>query len=134
MTKSLVINVVAGCVLEKGSRYLLVQEKKESAYEQWNLPAGRVDEDETLQQAAAREVYEETGFTVEVLEELCVEHPSAKRPVLHSFKANILGGDLKIPANELLDARWFTYAEIKQLQADGKLRVDWVVRSIEACR
>ena len=37
-------------------------------HDDWSLPKGKVDSDETLQQTAAREVEEETGMRPRVLE------------------------------------------------------------------
>lgn len=108
--------------------------EKESAYGKWNLPAGRVDEGENFQEAAVREVFEETGFHVEIIKDLPVEHLDPSRPVLHAFQAVITSGELAFPADELLDARWLTNEEILDLQAKGEIRTDWVVRSIESCR
>ena len=47
--------VVAGVVLEHDGTYLLVQEKQPRAYGLWNLPAGRVDEGDTIEQTAVKE-------------------------------------------------------------------------------
>lgn len=126
--------IVAGCVLEKDGKYLLVQEKQEKAYGKWNLPAGHVDAGETIEQAAVRETLEETGYHVELEEKLRVEHPDVLRPVLHSFKAKITGGELKFPKNELLDAQWFSPQEIQELHREGKIRADWVINSVQDAR
>jgi NADH pyrophosphatase NudC (nudix superfamily) len=131
MSKYLLVPVVAGCVIQKDDKYLLVQEKQQKAYGLWNLPAGHVDEGETLEVAARREALEETGFVVELDKKLEVEHPDISRPVLHAYQAHILSGELTINTKELLDVRWFTLEEIKRLQAAGKLRNDWVVNSIK---
>jgi ADP-ribose pyrophosphatase YjhB (NUDIX family) len=135
MSEPQLTRIVAGCVLEQDGKYLLVQEKKEAAYGMWNLPAGRVDIGETIEQAAAvREVFEETGYKVELVSKLRVEHDDASRPVLHSYRANIIGGGLAFPKEELLDARWFTFEEVGALFRDGKIRAKWVVNSIEDAR
>jgi 8-oxo-dGTP diphosphatase len=134
MSKSLLVAVVAGCVIEKDDKYLLVQEKQPKAYGLWNLPAGHVDEGETFEEAAIREAHEETGFSVELGQKLETVHPSTDRPVLHAYKASIISGELKIDPNELLDVRWFTFQEIEALQADNKLRNDWVIDTIKLTR
>lgn len=59
--------VVAGCVIKKDGNYLLVQERQPKVYGKWNLPAGHVDKDETIEQAAVREAKEETGYEVELI-------------------------------------------------------------------
>ncbi|WP_215776523.1 phosphatase PAP2 family protein [Paludibacterium sp. B53371] len=53
----------AGCALRDGERLLLVQGGPAN---QWSLPAGYIDGEETGQQAAARETLEETGLAVRV--------------------------------------------------------------------
>ena len=134
MTDFQQVPVVAGCVLERDGKYLLVQEKNPKVYGKWNLPAGHVDIGETIEAAAVREAHEETGFEVELGAQISVEHPSIERPVLHAFQARIVGGELTIPPEELLDAKWFTIEEIRRLEQNGELRNDWVSRTINLSR
>ena len=60
--------VVAGAVLKKDGKYLLVQEAQSKAYGLWNLPAGRVDVGDTIEQTAVKEAKEESGFDVKLFE------------------------------------------------------------------
>ncbi len=114
---------------EKG-RYLLVQEKQQKAYGLWNLAAGHVDEGESFQQAAIREAKEESGYDVRADEELVSQLNRHKTHSLHSFRGEVIGGELTVPKSELLDVRWLTLDEIKQLEKDGKIRDPWVMQSI----
>lgn len=114
-TPNVKVLVIAGVVLEKDGKYLLIQEKKPDVYGTWNLPGGRVDVGETLEQAAKREAKEESGYDVEVGEELLLLHQTAEVPIIHSFAATITGGALKFPEDEALDAQWFTWEEVQQL-------------------
>ena len=134
MTEFQLTTIVAGCVIEQDEKYLLVQEKKESAHGLWNLPSGRVDDGESFKQTAVREVFEETGYEVEIIKKLLIDHYEPARPVLHSYKAKIIGGGLNIPREHFLDARWFTFDEVMILWSRGKLRIDWVAKSIEKAR
>jgi ADP-ribose pyrophosphatase YjhB (NUDIX family) len=122
------INVVAGVLLELEGKYLLVQEKQPKAYKKWNLPAGKVDVGETLEEATVREAQEETGFEVRLLHKIGIYQNLAQEPVKHIYKAEIVGGKLAIPENEMLDARWFTVAEIKDMK--DQLRNAFVLDSI----
>jgi 8-oxo-dGTP diphosphatase len=131
MKEPQLVQVVSGCILEKDSKYLLVQEKLEKVYGLWNLPAGKVDIGETIEQAAVREVFEETGYIVELEGKISVDHSDINHPVRHIFKAKITGGELKIPNGEVLDAKWLSFSEIQDLYAQEKLRSDWVIESIE---
>lgn len=119
------VSVVAGCLICNDNKYLLVQERKASMHGQWNLPAGRVHESESLEQAAAREVLEETGYVVEVGQQVIVAHYAANEPVLHAYEAKIVGGELQPSPDDVLDAQWFSIEEIVELHKQGKLRVDW---------
>jgi ADP-ribose pyrophosphatase YjhB (NUDIX family) len=66
MNTSQMTAIVAGCVLRQNDKFLLVQEKLPKVYGKWNLPAGHVDIGETIEDAAVREVLEETGHTVQI--------------------------------------------------------------------
>jgi ADP-ribose pyrophosphatase YjhB (NUDIX family) len=130
--------MVAGVVLNKEGKYLLVQEKKASVYGKWNLPAGKVDEGYSLEETAVKEAREETavkeareetGFSVELKGKLGIYQDKVDEPVKHIFEAEIIGGDLAFPKNEILDAKWFTFQEILDMKKD--LRVDCVWQAIE---
>lgn len=128
------LKLVAGCVLQKNGKYLLVQEKLPKAYGKWNLPAGHVDPGESTVDAAVREVQEETGFIVEVDTEVFSESIPEREREFHIFAAQIIGGALSVQPEEILDAQWFSIDEIYQLQKDGQLRSDWMVKAIENSR
>jgi 8-oxo-dGTP diphosphatase len=121
------VEVVAGCVIRKDGKYLLVQEKQAKAYGLWNLPAGHVDKGETIKRAAVREVKEEVGYDVRLKHELMVTHENANTPVKHAFAAEIIGGNFKLQTNELLDAKWYSYSEIGDLRKRNQLRAkEWI--------
>lgn len=130
--KLLKVFLVAGCLIEQEGKYLLIQEKSPDIYGLWNLPAGKVELGQTLKEAAVREAKEETGYDVRVIKDIGVYHKDGQRSVKHAFLARIIGGDLDIPDDEILDAKWLTYEEIQKLQNDGALRDEWVLRAIEA--
>lgn len=121
---------VAGVVIEKKGKYLLVQEKQKRAYKLWNLPAGRMDDGESLEDAAAREASEETGFDVKVIQLLGEWRDESTGAMLYAYSADIVGGELSWPEDEILDAQWFSLEEIETLQ--NNLRHPWVIESIRA--
>lgn len=110
--------IVCGVVIEKDGKYLLVQEKQPKAYGKWNLPAGRVDMGESLEQAAIREAKEECGFDVELTEHILTLHQAVDLPVLHAYNGKIVGGELQFPQDEILDAKWLSLDEIKAMEKD----------------
>ncbi|MCK9401602.1 MAG: NUDIX domain-containing protein [Bacteroidales bacterium] len=120
--------VVAGVVIKQDGKYLLVQEKQPNAYGLWNLPAGRVDFGDTIEQTAVKEAKEETGYDVELIRKLDIFQDAANEAVKHAFEAKIVGGDLHFSEDELLDARWFTFEEIEAMK--DKLRSAWIFAGI----
>ncbi len=119
--------VIAGVVISKDGKYLLVQEKKLEAYGLWNLPAGRLEAGETVEELAVREAKEEAGFDVELTKKIKV-FDSGLFPI-HIFEAKIIGGDGKFLSEEILDTKWFSTQEINGIK--GKLRhPDWITESI----
>jgi ADP-ribose pyrophosphatase YjhB (NUDIX family) len=123
--------IVCGVLIEKDGKFLLVQEKQPKAYKKWNLPAGKVDTGETLEQAAIREAKEECGYDVELVRELLVLHPAADRPVLHAYYAKIVGGELAFPEYEILNAKWFTRQEIVDMK-DEIRTPEYVMGALQA--
>lgn len=57
----------AGCVVVDGTKVLLITDEH---YKIWAFPKGHVDEGETIEQTAVREVLEETGYEVELIKRL----------------------------------------------------------------
>lgn len=98
--------VAAGVVLHQG-RVLLVQRAAEPGRGLWALPAGYVDRGEVVEEAAAREVQEETGLRVRVLG-LVGLFSRRDDPVVLAVYAMEAPTDALSPNQETLDARWFT--------------------------
>lgn len=122
------VEVVAGVVLKKDNKYLLLQEKQPKAYMLWNFPAGKIDLGESLEEAAIRETKEESGYDVELVREIKIFHEKSISAVKHVFEGKIIGGELKFPEDEMFDAKWFTYEEIKNMK--DKLRGEWILDTI----
>ena len=120
--------VVAGVVIEKDGKYLLVQEKAK-CYGKWNLPAGRVEKGDSFEKTAIKEAKEETGFDVELTAKIGIFQEKPENAVKHAYQAKIIGGELTVPKDELLDARWFTIDEIEKMK--DQLREKWVIDAIK---
>jgi 8-oxo-dGTP diphosphatase len=83
------------------------------AYDDWTLPKGKVDGDETLEQACLREVEEETGLRCELGEPIgSTEYRDRKgRPkTVFYWKLRPLGGTFR-PTEEVDELRWLTLEE-----------------------
>jgi NADH pyrophosphatase NudC (nudix superfamily) len=125
--------MVAGVVVKKDGKFLLIQENRPhnpKVHETWNLPAGKVDEGDSLESAAIREAKEESGFDVEIIRKVGTYQENVSVPVKHAFEAKIIGGEINFPKDEILDARWFTLEEVRAMK--DKLRDEWVLQAIES--
>ena len=105
--------VIVGGVIEKNGKYLLVQETR-NCRGKWNLPAGHVDANETIQDAAKREIKEESGVDVELTGVYQIGNRKIENDVFVSviFTAELVGGEINYNENEIMDVRWFSYDEI----------------------
>lgn len=123
--------VVSACLIKKDNKYLLVQESQPKAYGLWNLPAGHVDKGEKIRDAAIREAKEETGYEVALIKEVAILHEEATNAVKHIFSANVIGGDISLKPDEILDIKWMTFDEVKSINDSGKIRRPWVWNIIQ---
>ncbi|GAB6929162.1 NUDIX hydrolase [Paenibacillus sp. JCM 10914] len=92
---------VTGILVEDG-KILLVKQNVTSDRE-WSLPGGRVEQGETLEDAIAREIEEETGLNTKVSKLLYIcDKPDASPSLLHiTFLLEKIGGEICFPSNEL---------------------------------
>lgn len=95
----------------------------------WCLPGGHMDPGESVAEACAREVFEETGLQIQVGKLIGVysdphrrvDYPDGRRvqSVVLTFEAQPIGGDLSL-SNETSAYGWFLPAEIDALDlVDG---------------
>lgn len=124
-------SIVAGTVIKQDGKYVLVQEKQAKAYGLWNLPAGRVEVGHTIEETAIKESKEETGFDVRLIKKIDIFQHDTSVPPAHAFLAEITGGAIAFPEDEIMDVQWFSFAEICDLEKDGKTRGEWVRQAVE---
>jgi mutator protein MutT len=57
---------LAGCILQDKYDRIGLLHRNKSGLRQWELPGGKIERDETAEQAAIRELEEELGVTVQI--------------------------------------------------------------------
>jgi 8-oxo-dGTP pyrophosphatase MutT (NUDIX family) len=104
-----------GVVLDRKGRVLLVHRRR---YDDWSFPKGGVDEGESLEQAALREVKEEAGVECEVIRQLSTSRYSfttrkgeTKLKVVYYFLMKITGGQAFADGLETDEAIWCSVEE-----------------------
>ncbi|HEU4731982.1 MAG TPA: NUDIX domain-containing protein [Kofleriaceae bacterium] len=107
---------VGAIIFDQAGRVLLVERGKPPSLGLWSVPGGKLELRETLAQAVAREVREETGLHVEVGPLACVlERMSADHHfVLLDYFARVTGGTLAA-ASDARDARFVGPDELSSL-------------------
>ncbi len=116
--------VAVGAIVIRDNKVLLVKRKQPPGKGLWAIPGGRVELGETLQEAAEREVREETRvairprhpvYTFEVIER---DHAGRIRfhYVIVDLIADYVGGEPN-PGDDACEARWVTFEELKNLAA-----------------
>jgi len=103
--------IVVGCVPEAGSRILLCRRAIDPRYGYWTLPAGFMENGETLAQGAARETQEEALAQVEVRDLLAIVDVTHARQVHMMFRATLLNGRYGV-GHESLEVELFEPRDI----------------------
>ena len=116
--------IVSGGLIEKNGKYLLVKENQKICRGKWNIPAGGVDDNENIIEAAKREIFEETGCSVKIngLLEIINQNLENVDLLLFIFDAELVKENLQIDGEEISDIGWFSYEEIINMKSD--LRAD----------
>lgn len=103
-----------------GPELLLVKRRFDPHAGTWALPGGFLDQDETVDEAAARELAEETAVTEAVLRQLRVYSEGAGRWVLVSAHFGTVADDIEPTAgDDAADARWWRVSLLGKLRYSG---------------
>ncbi len=114
--------VAVGAVVFKENRVLLVRRGQPPAEDLWAIPGGSVEIGETLQQAAEREIWEETGIRIRAAKPVytfdVIERDESQGIRFHyviiDLSADYVSGELAA-GDDAVEARWVSAEEIKTL-------------------
>lgn len=121
-TRKRIILGVGAVVWNDREQVLLIRRRNPPRQDEWSLPGGKVEFGETLEEALAREVREETGLEIEIVglidvAELVRDARAGGEDghyVLVDFCARLLSGD-PAAASDASEACWFSVAEVDAL-------------------
>jgi 8-oxo-dGTP diphosphatase len=110
-------------ILDSADRVLMVRHRVEARYDFWVTPGGGVKGSETLEQAAEREVLEETGLRAKAEQLVYIEefYNPETRHCKFWFLGKAVQGPIDVSAPEardefIVEAAWLTQSEINNRQ------------------
>jgi 8-oxo-dGTP diphosphatase len=99
--------IVAAVVPVQDGKVALVRRGMNPGRGLWVFPGGYVDVGENVEDAARREVWEETGLRVKLDRLVGVYSRSGEDIVLVVYSGDVIGGELMF-GDEEVDAKWFS--------------------------
>jgi 8-oxo-dGTP diphosphatase len=127
-----------GALVQRQGRILLVRRGGEPGLGLWSLPGGVLEPGEMLENGVRREVFEETGLTVQtvrlfdVFERILRDKKDRLEYhyVLLDYLCRVTGGELK-PGGDASDAAWVRREELaRRPMTEGTL--DVILRAFRA--
>jgi 8-oxo-dGTP diphosphatase len=120
------VRAAGGVLVRPGAAGLEVAVIHRPKYEDWSLPKGKLDGDETFEQAALREVEEETGMRAELGPELSpvsYRDRKGRTKLVRYWLMRMLEGQFR-PGSEVDELRWLDpegAQELLSYEHDAKL-------------
>ena len=118
--------VAVGAVVFNDERVLLVRRGQPPSEDLWAIPGGSVEIGETLQEAAEREILEETGIKIRAGEPVftfdVIDRDRTGKIRFHyvivDLEADYISGDPNA-GDDAAEARWVTAQEINELRVSA---------------
>ena len=121
--------VAVGAVVFKEDKVLLVLRGKPPAEKQWSIPGGCVELGETLQEAAEREIAEETGIAIQASKPIytfdVIEHDENGHIRFHyvivDLAADYVSGELRA-GDDAVDVSWVSLKDLNNRNVSDATR------------
>lgn len=131
MTQNGIILVVSVTIF-RNDEVLLIKENKPTAFNKWNFPGGRIEFGEDILYAARREVKEETGLEVKIINTTGVYNfisSTNNQVILFHFTGEVTGGSLILGEDEISDSSWVKVKDLEKFN-NGELREPKILKQI----
>ena len=116
---------VVAAVKEDGCMIMVRQFRKPAERVMLEVPAGKIDEGETPEEAALRELKEETGYVAGSIQKLTEMYPSVgySEEVLHLFLCtNLTPGETDFDENEAIDIEEYPIEQLFSMVMNGEIQ------------
>lgn len=125
--------LVVGILVRNKNKFLLSREKLEGGKDYWIVPGGKVEFGETLEDAAKREILEETGVVVKELKFLAYKEaifPGYNYHTVIFFFETLTGSfDLRDDIEgKVIESKWFTKKEAISLNLVDS--AEWLFKEV----
>ncbi|TDM07885.1 NUDIX hydrolase [Macrococcus lamae] len=104
----------------KENKILMVLQGTPDEEKLWTVPSGGLEEGEQYEQCCIREVYEETGFTVKIVQFLSTKETTIKdfKVTVQYFLVEITGGSLTLhdPDELIHEIAWIDSERLKEIK------------------
>ncbi|HEY8941179.1 MAG TPA: NUDIX hydrolase [Cellvibrio sp.] len=126
-------HITVATIVERDKRFLMVYEESDGK-KVYNQPAGHLDPNETLHEAAIRETLEETGWNIQLTGVVGVNLYTAPANGITylrtTFIADALSHDASRPLDTgIIEAVWLTYEQL--LERKEQLRSPMTLQIID---
>lgn len=125
-----------GLIFDDQGRVAIIARHSRSGHIEWCLPKGHIEQGETPEQTAVREVHEETGILGEVVTSIAtIDYwftGTAQRvhKLVHHYALRMIGGELTVegdPDHEAEDAAWVDFDDLASvLSYPNERRIAWL--------
>lgn len=116
----IILTFAGGCVINENGEVLL---QKRTDFDAWGFPGGSIEFGETPEMTAIREIKEETGMDVEIIEligvytEFDMIYPNGDKAqsICIAYKLKAVGGEIISENKETKELRWFSLNDMPRL-------------------
>ena len=131
----LTVDTVILKLIGKDYHILLIQRRNNPFKDFWSLPGGFVNENEDLETAAKRELFEETSVKIEKLEQLKAFGKPFRDPRSHmvtvAFLGFVLEETIAIAADDAKDVKWIAVNDLPELAFDHDEIINFALTKVK---
>jgi 8-oxo-dGTP diphosphatase len=120
------------------AKILLIKRLNEPFADHWALPGGFLDPSETLENAAIREVFEETGIAIEnpilIAPFSAVDRDPRGRVISVAYLVRLESTPNGRAADDAKELAWFDLNSLPPLAFDHSAMIEQALRLVDGCR